>query len=188
MPHKVNIYIYVEYHSTYMSLRRTWESPHPLPRQRVFPSPQNQRGGGHTRLRVWGWGSPNSDDWRKSLALCLLCGLSHSPKELSREALANSGNNLQNLNQKIEIRGSVRRFSDLKKYSAISLLIISPTILSGFNLIKKRFCPQGSRYKLFLRRYSVHRSVVYKFHMSYVFLQTLRAKSHGKAPSYLKRL
>jgi hypothetical protein len=21
-----------------------------------------------------GWGSPNSDDWRKSLALCLLCG------------------------------------------------------------------------------------------------------------------
>jgi hypothetical protein len=22
---------------------------------------------------VRGWGSPNSDDWRKSLALCLLC-------------------------------------------------------------------------------------------------------------------
>jgi hypothetical protein len=26
---------------------------------------------GHTRLWVRGWGSPNSDDWRKSLALCL---------------------------------------------------------------------------------------------------------------------
>jgi hypothetical protein len=31
--------------------------------------------GGHTRPRVRGWWSPNSDDWRKSLALCLLCGL-----------------------------------------------------------------------------------------------------------------
>jgi hypothetical protein len=28
-------------------------------------------GGGHTRLRVREWGSPNSDDWRKSLALFL---------------------------------------------------------------------------------------------------------------------
>jgi hypothetical protein len=31
--------------------------------------------GESTRLRVRGWGSPNSDDRRKSLALCLLCGL-----------------------------------------------------------------------------------------------------------------
>ncbi len=45
----------------------------PLSRQRVCPSPQN-RGEGHTRLWVRGWGSPNSDDWRISLALCLLCG------------------------------------------------------------------------------------------------------------------
>jgi hypothetical protein len=29
---------------------------------------------GHSRLRVRGWGSPNYDDWRKSLALCRLCG------------------------------------------------------------------------------------------------------------------
>ncbi len=42
----------------------------PLSRQQVLPSPQN-RGGGHNRLRVRGWGSPNSDDWRKSLALYL---------------------------------------------------------------------------------------------------------------------
>jgi hypothetical protein len=49
----------------------------PLSRQRVCPSPPNRGGGvgdGHTCLRVRGWGSPNSDDWRKSLALCLLCG------------------------------------------------------------------------------------------------------------------
>ncbi len=48
-------------------------SPNPsLAMQRVCPSPQN-RGVGHTRLRARGWGSPYSDDWRKSLALCLLC-------------------------------------------------------------------------------------------------------------------
>jgi hypothetical protein len=36
--------------------------------------PETKGGGGvHTRLRVRGWGSPNSDDWGKSLALCLLC-------------------------------------------------------------------------------------------------------------------
>jgi hypothetical protein len=48
---------------------------HPLSRQRVCPSPGTIEVGGHTRLRVRGWGSTNSDDWRKSLALCLLCGL-----------------------------------------------------------------------------------------------------------------
>jgi hypothetical protein len=49
--------------------------PQPLSRQRECPSPQNRGGGGgHTRLQVWGWGSPNADDWRKSLTLCLLCG------------------------------------------------------------------------------------------------------------------
>ncbi len=49
---------------------------HPLSCQPVCPSPRNKgRGAQHTRLRVRGWGSPNSDDWRKSLALCLLCGM-----------------------------------------------------------------------------------------------------------------
>ena len=47
----------------------------PISRQRVFPSPQKQGGGG-TLACGWGvGGSPNSDDWRKSLALCLLCDL-----------------------------------------------------------------------------------------------------------------
>ncbi len=47
---------------------------HPLSRQRVCPSPQNQREGGHTRLRVRGWGSPQFRRLEKSLALCILCG------------------------------------------------------------------------------------------------------------------
>jgi hypothetical protein len=33
--------------------------------------PGTKGGVGHTRLQVRGCGSPNSDDWRKSLALCL---------------------------------------------------------------------------------------------------------------------
>jgi hypothetical protein len=39
-----------------MSPRRNWDTLNPI-RQRVYPSPR-------TRLRVRGWGSPNSDDWR----------------------------------------------------------------------------------------------------------------------------
>ncbi len=43
-----------------------------------LPHPRNQSGGGgvvHTRLYVRGWGSPNSDNYRKGLELCLLCGV-----------------------------------------------------------------------------------------------------------------
>jgi hypothetical protein len=47
--------------------------PRLLSSKRVCPSPGNKWKGGHTRLRVRGWGSPNCDDWRKSLAFCLLC-------------------------------------------------------------------------------------------------------------------
>jgi len=46
----------------------------PSPASKGVP-PWHQRGG-HTHLRpcgLSGWG-PNSDDWRESLALCLLCG------------------------------------------------------------------------------------------------------------------
>ncbi len=59
-----------------MSTRRNWDSPNPslTTRQRVCHSPLEP--GGHASLRVRGWGSPNSDDRRKSLplSLCLLCG------------------------------------------------------------------------------------------------------------------
>ncbi len=49
--------------------------PPPSPASACAPPPGTKGWGGHTRLRVRGWGSPNSDDWRKSLALCLLCGV-----------------------------------------------------------------------------------------------------------------
>ncbi len=40
-------------------------------------NPPGTKGGGgvHTRLRMRGWESPNSDDWRTSLELCLLCAV-----------------------------------------------------------------------------------------------------------------
>jgi hypothetical protein len=47
--------------------------PRPLSHKECAPPPPEPMEGGHTRLRVRGWGSPNSDDWRKSLALCILC-------------------------------------------------------------------------------------------------------------------
>jgi hypothetical protein len=56
--------VHIEHHSA--------RAPTPLP-QAIVPSPPDQRDVGHTRLRLRVWGSPNSDDWRKSLALCLLC-------------------------------------------------------------------------------------------------------------------
>ncbi len=51
-----------------MSLRRNWDSSNPSLASECAPPPRT--GGGPTRLRVRGWGSPSSDDWRKSLALC----------------------------------------------------------------------------------------------------------------------
>jgi hypothetical protein len=57
----------------WLSPRWNWD-PHPLSRKRVcFPSGTKGGGGFQTRLRVRGWGSPNSDDWRENLVLCLLC-------------------------------------------------------------------------------------------------------------------
>ncbi len=39
---------------------------HLLSGQRVSPFPGTKGGGGHTRQGVRGWGSPNSNDWRKA--------------------------------------------------------------------------------------------------------------------------
>jgi hypothetical protein len=68
--HKVHIY--KEYLPQCMSLVGTGTLPTPL-----SPLPPVPGGGVHTRLRVRGWGRPNSDDWRKCLALCLLCGVQY---------------------------------------------------------------------------------------------------------------
>ncbi len=65
--------IYLEYHSvcSFVGTR----TPHIINCKRVCPSPRNQRSGGRVHSPAGeGRGKPNSNDWRKSLALCLLCG------------------------------------------------------------------------------------------------------------------
>ncbi len=47
--------------------------PHSLSRKRVCTPLPKPKEGKHTSQRVRGCGGPNSDDLRKSLALCLLC-------------------------------------------------------------------------------------------------------------------
>ncbi len=51
--------------------RPNWDPPLPLSHANIYPPPPWNQRGGHTRLRVRG---SNSDTWRKSQALCLLCG------------------------------------------------------------------------------------------------------------------
>ncbi len=48
-----------------MSPRRNWDSPAPSLDSECAPPPA-QRARGRTRLRVRGWGSHNSDDWKKA--------------------------------------------------------------------------------------------------------------------------
>jgi hypothetical protein len=56
-----------------MSPRRNWDSHNPsLASECAPPSSQNRGGGGYSPAGE-GLGDPNSDDLRKSLALCLLC-------------------------------------------------------------------------------------------------------------------
>ncbi len=70
--------IYLEYHSVWI-LVRIGAPPPPLLQASVYPPlPSQPKGGEHTRLRVRGWGSPISDDWTKSWALCLL--YAHNPQ------------------------------------------------------------------------------------------------------------
>ncbi len=57
-----------------------WDQPTTLSRKRVCPPPpRTKRGGDRLGRGVREWGSPNSDDWKKSLALCLLCVCSAVP-------------------------------------------------------------------------------------------------------------
>jgi hypothetical protein len=68
--HKVRIC--KEYHSV-CPLAGIGTLPTPFSPASVPLPPQPGGGGTLDRLRVRGWGSSNSDDLRKSLALCLLC-------------------------------------------------------------------------------------------------------------------
>ncbi len=62
-----------------MSLRWNWDFPTSSLASECVPShPPGTKGGGGggcacTRRRDRGWRNYNSDDWRKNLALCLLC-------------------------------------------------------------------------------------------------------------------
>ncbi len=57
-----------------MSPRRNWVSPTPSLTSECAPPPGTRGGGGVAYSPAGeGLGSPNSDDWRKSFALCLLC-------------------------------------------------------------------------------------------------------------------
>ncbi len=46
-----------------------------VPSFKLAPPPPGIKGGGQQSLAGEGAGGANSDDWRESLALCLLCGL-----------------------------------------------------------------------------------------------------------------
>ncbi len=58
------LYMYIEHHSV-CPLVGIGTTPPLLPQASV-PSPPDQRVGGQTRLRLKGWGSPNSNDWRNA--------------------------------------------------------------------------------------------------------------------------
>jgi hypothetical protein len=80
--------IYLKYHSVCPLVGIG--TPPPLPLASVSPTPTKEEGV-HTRLRVRGWGSSNSDDWRESLVLCLLCRLtSHIRPDTTPQTVSNS--------------------------------------------------------------------------------------------------
>jgi hypothetical protein len=64
-------YVYIKSTTVYVPSSKLGSPTHSFASE-CAPPPTNG-GGGTFALRVRGWGSPNSDDFRKSLALCLLC-------------------------------------------------------------------------------------------------------------------
>ncbi len=76
--------IYKEYHSV-CPLVGIGTLPTPLSLASVPLPPQNRGGGVAHSPAGRGWGSPNSDDWRKSLALCLLCGAHELSQQLGTQ-------------------------------------------------------------------------------------------------------
>ncbi len=76
------IHIYLEYHRVCPLVRIG--TPHPISRKRVCHLPRNRGGEAHSP-KGEGLGGPSSGDYRKVLALCLLCGVLQSGgyKEMS---------------------------------------------------------------------------------------------------------
>jgi hypothetical protein len=57
---------------SFFSSRRNWNSPTPLAAGECTPPPHPLvRVGGHTCLREWGWGSPNSNAGTYTVVLCI---------------------------------------------------------------------------------------------------------------------
>jgi hypothetical protein len=54
---------------SFLSSRPNWASPPPHTQASVYPSPLVPRGGGQTRLRERGWGSPNSNEGTDTVVL-----------------------------------------------------------------------------------------------------------------------
>ncbi len=67
------IILYREYQSVCSFVRIGSAHPH-LPPASVCPLPRGTKGEGQHSLAGEEAGGANSDDWRESLALCLLCG------------------------------------------------------------------------------------------------------------------
>jgi hypothetical protein len=82
--------VYLEYHSV-CPLVRIGTPPPPLSIKRGHPPPPIPRLNRswpprvHTRLLKRGWESRNSDDWRKSLALCILCAVVDTAESICEE-------------------------------------------------------------------------------------------------------
>ncbi len=72
---KHKVCIYKEYHSV-CPLVGIGTLPIPLSPASV-PLPPEPKGLHSPACEGLGWGSPNADDWRKGLALCVLCGFKH---------------------------------------------------------------------------------------------------------------
>jgi hypothetical protein len=82
----LTLYTYIPRVPQCLSLVGIGTPPPSLSCKRVC-TPMKQKEEEHTRLRVKGWGSLSSDDWRKSLALCLHCG---GTTHISRGKCANA--------------------------------------------------------------------------------------------------
>ncbi len=71
---KYILFTYIPRAPQCLSPRLNSDSPTSSPASECAPPP-GTKGEGHTRLRVRGWGSPDSDELRKSLARCPLRGI-----------------------------------------------------------------------------------------------------------------
>ncbi len=84
---KTTKYVYIKSTTVYAPSSELGLSQ-PLPTSvPLSPEPGGWGGGGALACGMRGWRSPNSDDWRKSLALCLLCGKNNKTVNLLRVVL-----------------------------------------------------------------------------------------------------